>query len=351
MFTTDLSQVAASPPAPKGGRYEATLIPGDGIGPQLLEHVRQVFVKAAVPVDFEIVNINSHTSDDKEVMKAIASLQKNGVGLKGNIQTDHSQPPNHKSKNLLLRTKLDLFANVIHHKCLPGVKTRHSGIDIVIIRENTEGEYSWLEHESVPGVVESLRIITRSKSHRIAQYAFEHARKHGRKKVTAVHKANIMKLADGLFLECCREVASGFPDIKFEQLIVDNTTMQLVSRPTQFDVMVMPNLYGNVVNSVCAGLVGGSGLVAGANYGTKCAIFESGTRNTGKSLVNKDIANPTAMLLASCLMLDYLGLKEHSNIIRKAIMRTMGELNIRTFDIGGSASTQEVINSILHQIK
>ncbi|MBN3320556.1 IDHG1 dehydrogenase, partial [Atractosteus spatula] len=193
----------------------------------------------------------------------------------------------------------------MHCQSLPGVQTRHRNIDIMIIRENTEGEYSSLEHD-VPGVVESLKIITKLNSLRIADYAFRQARQKGRRKVTAVHKANIMKLGDGLFLQCCREVASGYPDITFDSMIVDNTTMQLVSKPQQFDVMVMPNLYGNVVSNVCAGLVGGPGLVPGANYGRDYAVFETATRNTGKSIANKNIANPTAMLLASCMMLDHL---------------------------------------------
>ncbi|KAG2456134.1 IDH3G dehydrogenase, partial [Polypterus senegalus] len=230
------------------------------------------------------------------------------VTQSGNIETNHTMPPSHKSRNNLLRTSLDLYSNVIHCRSMPGLQTRHKDIDIIIIRENTEGEYSSLEHESVPGVVESLKIITKSNSLRIAEYAFKLAREQGRKKVTAVHKANIMKLGDGLFLQCCKEVAAGYPDITFENMIVDNTTMQLVSRPNQFDVMVMPNLYGNVVSNVCAGLVGGPGLVPGANYGRDYAVFETATRNTGKSIAGKNIANPTAMLLASCMMLDHLRL-------------------------------------------
>uniref|UniRef100_A0A3B4DW70 Isocitrate dehydrogenase [NAD] subunit, mitochondrial n=1 Tax=Pygocentrus nattereri TaxID=42514 RepID=A0A3B4DW70_PYGNA len=295
------------PPAKYGGRHTVTLIPGDGIGPELLNHAQELFRFCCVPVDFEVVNVDSSLTSEDEINNAVTAIRRNGVALKGNIETNHNLPPSHKSRNNLLRTSLDLYANVMHCQTLPGVQTRHKDIDIIIIRENTEGEYSSLEHENVPGVVESLKIITRVNSLRIAEYAFRQAREKGRRRVTAVHKANIMKLGDGLFLQCCKEVAAGYPDITFDNMIVDNTTMQLVSKPQQFDVMVMPNLYGNVVSNVCAGLVGGPGLVPGANYGKDYAVFETATRNTGKSIANKNIANPTATLLASCLMLDHLG--------------------------------------------
>uniref|UniRef100_G3P1P4 Isocitrate dehydrogenase [NAD] subunit, mitochondrial n=1 Tax=Gasterosteus aculeatus aculeatus TaxID=481459 RepID=G3P1P4_GASAC len=294
------------PPAKYGGRHTVTLIPGDGIGPELLNHVKEVFRFCCVPVDFEVVHVNSAVETEDDINNAITAIRRNGVALKGNIETKHTMAPSVKSRNNLLRTSLDLYANVMHCQSLPGVQTRHKNIDIMIIRENTEGEYSNLEHENVSGVVESLKIITRTNSLRIAEYAFQLAREKGRKRVTAVHKANIMKLGDGLFLQCCREVASDYPDLTFDSMIVDNTTMQLVSKPQQFDVMVMPNLYGNVVSNVCAGLVGGPGLVPGANYGRDYAVFETATRNTGKSIAGKNIANPTAMLLASCMMLDHL---------------------------------------------
>ncbi|KAI2649724.1 Isocitrate dehydrogenase [NAD] subunit gamma 1, mitochondrial [Labeo rohita] len=363
------------PPAKYGGRHTVTLIPGDGIGPELLNHVRELFRFSCVPVDFEVVHVDSASTSEDDINNAITAIRRNGVALKGNIETNHTMPSNHKSRNNLLRlslmsdgrvpqiwpmtvhldrftsvrsqhschflslsTSLDLYANVMHCQSLPGVQTRHKNIDIIIIRENTEGEYSSLEHESVTGVVESLKIITRNNSLRIADYAFKLAREKGRRRVTAVHKANIMKLADGLFLQCCKEVASGYPDIEFDSMIVDNTTMQLVSRPHQFDVMVMPNLYGNVVSNVCAGLVGGPGLVPGANYGRDYAVFETATRNTGKSIANRNIANPTAMLLASCLMLDHLKLHDYANMLH-------------TVDIGGQGTTSEVVQSIMRIIQ
>ncbi|KAI4874376.1 hypothetical protein NFI96_017462 [Prochilodus magdalenae] len=321
------------PPARYGGRHTVTLIPGDGIGPELLNHVRELFRFSCVPVDFEVVNVNSSLTTEDDINNAITAIRRNGVALKGNIETNHTLPPSHKSRNNLLRTSLDLYANVMHCQSLPGVQTRHKNIDIIIIRENTEGEYSSLEHESVPGVVESLKIITRNNSLRIADYAFRLAREKGRRRVTAVHKANIMKLADGLFIQCCKEVASGYPDIAFDSMIVDNTTMQLVSKPHQFDVMVMPNLYGNVVSNVCAGLVGGPGLVPGANYGRDYAVFETATRNTGKSIAGRNIANPTAMLLASCLMLDHLKLHDYATMVRNAINTTMNETQKKCTDM------------------
>ncbi|KAK9515381.1 hypothetical protein VZT92_026033 [Zoarces viviparus] len=338
------------PPAKYGGRHTVTLIPGDGIGPELLNHVREVFRFSCVPVDFEVVHVNSAQESEDDINDAITAIRRNGVALKGNIETKHTMAPSVKSRNNLLRTTLDLYANVMHCQSLPGVQTRHKNIDIMIIRENTEGEYSSLEHESVSGVVESLKIITRVNSLRIAEYAFQLAREKGRKRVTAVHKANIMKLGDGLFLQCCREVASGYPDITFDSMIVDNTTMQLVSQPQQFDVMVMPNLYGNVVSNVCAGLVGGPGLVPGANYGRDYAVFETATRNTGKSIAHRNIANPTAMLLAGCMMLDHLKLYDYATLIRNAILTTMNETRLHTADIGGQGTTSDVVQSIMRII-
>uniref|UniRef100_A0AAZ3PH77 Isopropylmalate dehydrogenase-like domain-containing protein n=1 Tax=Oncorhynchus tshawytscha TaxID=74940 RepID=A0AAZ3PH77_ONCTS len=215
------------PPARYGGRHTVTLIPGDGIGPELLSHVRELFRFCCVPVDFEVVNVDSTMTSEDDINDAITAIRRNGVALKGNIETNHNLPPSFISRNNLLRTSLDLYANVMHCQSLPGVRTRHRNIDIIIIRENTEGEYSSLEHESVSGVVECLKIITRTNSLRIADYAFRLARERGRRRVTAVHKANIMKLGDGLFLQCCKEVAAGYQDIAFDAMIVDNTTMQV----------------------------------------------------------------------------------------------------------------------------
>ncbi len=221
-----------------GGKYRVVAIPGDGIGPEMMFHVRESFRYVRAPVEFEEVDLNSKTVSEQLIDQAVLAVKRNGACIKGNIETNHYSPTSF-SVNVALRRRLDLFANVLRTKNIPNIKSRHSNIDILIIRENTEGEYSNLEHESVPGVVESLKIITHQNSLRIAEYAFARAQADGRKKVTAVHKANIMKLGDGQFLESCREVAKRYPNIKFETMIVDNTCMQLVAKPQQFDVMVM----------------------------------------------------------------------------------------------------------------
>uniref|UniRef100_A0A8C6L061 Isocitrate dehydrogenase (NAD(+)) 3 non-catalytic subunit gamma n=1 Tax=Nothobranchius furzeri TaxID=105023 RepID=A0A8C6L061_NOTFU len=330
-LTSQRNKTYLPPPAKYGGRHTVTLIPGDGIGPELLSHVREVFRFSCVPVDFEVVNVNSALETEDDINNAITAIRRNGVALKGNIETKHTMPSSVKSRNNLLRTSLDLYANVMHCQSLPGVQTRHKNIDIMIIRENTEGEYSSLEHESVSGVVESLKIITRSNSLRIAEYAFQLAREKGRRRVTAVHKANIIDYDDMTSRSGSR---SG-----------------LVSKPHQFDVMVMPNLYGNVVSNVCAGLVGGPGLVPGANYGRDYAVFETATRNTGKSIAGRNIANPTAMLLASCMMLDHLKLYDYATVIRNAVLTTMNETRLHTADLGGQGTTSDVVQSIMKIIQ
>ncbi|CAF0733919.1 unnamed protein product [Adineta steineri] len=329
-----------------GGKYTVTLIHGDGVGPELMEHVKAAIRCVRAPVDFEDIPLSSHVASDAMFERAITAVKRNGIALKGNIASQNTS----NSLNVLLRTRLDLFANVIRCKTSPVVPTRHSNIDILVIRENTEGEYSSLEHESVPGVVESLKVITRAKSLKIARFAFEIAKHADRKKVTAVHKANIMKLSDGLFIDCCREISADYPDIKFDTMIVDNTCMQLVNRPTQFDVMVMPNLYGNIVSNVCAGLVGGSGFVAGSNYGDHFAIFEQGTRNTGLGIAGKNIANPSGILFAAANMLKYLGLDHHCSAIKNAVLNTIQEHQIKTPDIGGTATTTQFIECVLNEI-
>ncbi|CAF0840993.1 unnamed protein product [Rotaria sordida] len=329
-----------------GGKYTVTLIHGDGVGPELMGHVKSVMRCIRAPIDFEDIPLSSHIASDEMFERAVMAVKRNGIALKGNISSQNTT----NSLNVLLRTRLDLYANVVRCKTIPAVPTRHENIDIRVIRENTEGEYSSLEHESVPGVVESLKVITRAKSLKIARFAFEIAKHHERKKVTAVHKANIMKLSDGLFIDCCREVAAEYPDIKFDTMIVDNTCMQLVNRPAQFDVMVMPNLYGNIVANVCAGLVGGSGFVAGSNYGDNYAIFEQGTRNTGLGIAGKNIANPSGILFAAANMLQYLGLNQHSSAIKKAVINTVQEHKVKTPDIGGTSTTTQFVECVLNEI-
>lgn len=264
----------ARPATKYGLRYTVSLIPGDGIGKELCRSVQSVFAAARVPVDFEHVHLSGYASSPSDLSAAIASLRKNRVGLKGIIYTPPTGPQS--SINVAIRQALDIYANVVHIQSMPGVRTRHSTIDMVVIRENTEGEYSGLEHQPVPGVVESLKVTTRESCRRIVQFAFDWALQAGRRKVTCVHKANIMKLTDGLFLRTFQEVAAANKHMGLESdhMIVDNTAMQLVSRPEQFDVIVTPNLYGNIVSNIGAGLVGSAGLIPGYNIGHNYAIFE-----------------------------------------------------------------------------
>ncbi|XP_028020512.1 isocitrate dehydrogenase [NAD] subunit gamma, mitochondrial-like [Balaenoptera acutorostrata] len=339
------------PPAAKyGGWHAVTMIPGDGIGPELMLHIKNVFRHVCVPVDFEEVQITSTSSEEEEVHSAIMAVHQNHVALKGNFETDYNLPPSHKSQNSVFRSTLDLYANVIHFKSPLGVETRHKNIDILVVRESTEGEYSNLKHESVKGVIESLKITPKAKPLHVAEYAFQLAQQMECEKLTAVHKANIMKLGDGLFLQCCREVASCYPQLIFEGMIVDNTTMQLVSWPQQFDAMVMPSLYGNIVNNVCTELVGGAGLVPSANYGHIHVVFEMPSRQSGKTITNKNVANPTAMLLASCIILDYLKLHSYATSIRIAVLASMENKGIQTPDIGGQDTTSDVIQNVIDDI-
>ena len=253
------------------------------------------------------------------------------------------------SINVQLRKALDLYANVVHSFPLPGLTPRHEDVDIVVIRESTEGEYSGMEHEVVPGITESLKIMTRDATRRIAEYAFEYAYLNNRARVTAVHKANIMKKADGLFLESCRDVAKRFPMIQYQEIIVDNCMMQLVSKPQQFDVMVTPNFYGSLVSNLVAGLVGGPGLVPGATIGQHGAIFEQGARHTALDIAKKDLANPTGMLFSSALMLRHLKLHKFADRVESAVFSTLAD-GVKTKDLGGEAKlsefTQEVIDRI-----
>lgn len=327
-----------------------SMLPGDGIGPEMMGYVRTVFKAGGIPVDFEEVHLDAMHENIEHVDHAITAVKRNGVALKGNIET-RQHGKGFRSRNVELRLKLDLFANVVHCKSQPGINTRHKNIDVVIIRQNTEGEYSCMEHENVKGVVESLKIITREKSEQIARYAFEWARRNNRKKVTCVHKANIMKVSDGLFLKCCGEIAQEYPEIKFDNIIIDNCSMQLVSRPQKFDVLVLPNLYGNILTNIACGLVGGPGILSGANYGADYAVFETATRNTGKAVAGKNIANPIAMFNASADLLEYLGLEQYASILRGSIDRALNVKKIHTPDLGGSATTTDVVNFILHDVK
>ncbi|XP_071441829.1 isocitrate dehydrogenase [NAD] subunit beta, mitochondrial [Hetaerina americana] len=334
---------------PGSKRTTCTLIPGDGVGPELVYSVTEVFKAAGVPVDFEKYLFSELLPGmSASVEEVVKSISKNGICLKGILASpDYSNTGELQTLNMKLRNALDIYANVVHVKSLPGVKSRHTGLDIVIIREQTEGEYSALEHESVKGVVECLKIVTAAKSQRIAKFAFDYATRNKRKKVTAVHKANIMKLGDGLFLKCCQETAKLFPKIQFEAMIVDNTTMQMVSNPHQFDVMVMPNLYGSIVDNLASGLVGGAGVVAGASYSAECVVFEPGARHTYSEAVGKNVANPTAMLLCSAKMLHHVNLPVYGDMIRNAVNKVLKDGKVKTKDIGGFSTTREFTAAVM----
>lgn len=325
------------------------MLPGGGIGPELMGYVKEIFKYAGVPVDFEIIDIDPASEGNEDLEYAITSIRRNGVGIKGNIETK-SEDIGIISRNVAIRNELDLFINVVHCKSYPSIPSRHQDIDIIILRQNTEGEYAMLEHESVKGVVESMKIITRENSERIARYAFEYARNHNRKKVTTIHKANIMKLTDGLFLEVSRQVAKEYPDIKHNDMIVDNTCMQLVSNPHQFDVMITTNLYGTIVGNVISGLIGGAGLLSGVNYGDHYAVFEPGARSTGTAIAGKNLANPLAMINASVDMLKHLGHTFHAQAIENAVHKTITEDRILTKDVGGSSSSTEVVQNVLRRL-
>jgi len=322
-----------------GGRHTITLIPGEGIGPEMFNQVRHVVDIMGLPINFEEVKVTG--TDDLEA--AMNSIKRNGVCLKGNIVT---QWPNNKSRNLLLRHDLDLYANVVHAKSFSSIDTRHKDIDIVVIRENTEGEYSAMSHAPIDGVVEALKICTRSSTERIARYAFDYATKWGRQRVTCVHKANIMKKGDGLFRKVCAEVAQDYPEIEYNDIIVDNCTMQLVSKPHQFDVMVMPNLYGNIISNMICGLVGGPGLVSGGNFNEELAVFEQATRNSGRKIAGRNAANPTAYLTATSKMMRHLGMTDEAIRLRSAVEAVVNEDKIFTEDIGGHHKTSDFMAAL-----
>ncbi|PAV56595.1 hypothetical protein WR25_00274 [Diploscapter pachys] len=326
------------------------MLPGDGIGPEMSQHIKEIFEAAQAPIDFEEVQLNSDLIENGSDMDAaILSIQRNGVAIKGNIETKYDSPQ-FTSRNVELRTRLDLYANILHCATIPTIPSRHKNIDIVLIRENTEGEYSGLEHETVPGVCESIKIITYKNIERIARMAFEYCIVNGRNKVTAVHKANIQKLGDGLFLEVVKNMSKEYPNIKCDSMIVDNACMQLVSKPQQFDVMLMPNLYGNIISNIACGLVGGAGLVSGMNIGEEYAVFETGTRNTGTTLAGKDLANPTAFIRAGIDMLRYLQCNYHADLISDALWMTLVEQQVHTQDIGGNAKASDIVNKTIDNL-
>ena len=330
--------------------HAITLIPGDGIGPEVTRATRIVLAAAGVPIawDEHDAGLLAFEKTGQTLPDGLLeSIRRNRVALKGPVTTPVGE--GFTSVNVGLRKALQLFANLRPVANLPGIASRFQGVDLVIVRENTEDLYSGLEHEVVPGVVESLKIITAAASTRIAEFAFAHARRAGRRKVTAIHKANIMKLGDGLFLESARAVAARVPDIAYEERIVDAACMHLVMRPEQFDVLLLPNLYGDIVSDLCAGLVGGLGLVPGANLGTSMAVFEA-VHGSAPDIAGRDVANPTALLLSAVLMLDHLGEHDAAARIRAALTRVLTTGGLRTRDLGGTASTTEFAGAIAREL-
>jgi isocitrate dehydrogenase (NAD+) len=323
-----------------------------GIGPEIAESVKAIFKAAEAPIAWEEQHIGKEVDPRTNsfiTRENLDSVLRNRIGLKGPMATPIGK--GFRSLNLTLRKELQLYANVRPCLSIPGYRTRYDDVNLVTVRENTEGEYSGLEHEVVPGVVESLKVITKTASTRVAEFAFKYASEHGRKKVTAVHKANIMKLADGLFIKCCREVAEKYPNITYEEMIVDNTCMQLVSNPNQFDVMVMPNLYGDIISDLSAGLIGGLGLTPSGNIGANGLALMEAVHGTAPDLVGKDAANPTALLLSGVMMLRHLNLNEYANRIEDATLGTIAEGKYLTMDLGGKSGTTEFTQAIIGNLK
>jgi isocitrate dehydrogenase (NAD+) len=330
--------------------YNVTLIPGDGIGPEVVAAAVRVLTATGIEFEWhtEIAGagaIGEHGTALPD--RVLESVRTNKIALKGPTETPVGT--GHRSVNVELRKRLDLYANLRPVQTLPGVKSRYDGVDLIVVRENTEDLYSGLEHVVVPGVVESLKIITEKASTRIARYAFEYARTHGRKRITAVHKANIMKLSDGLFLDCCRAVAKGFPEVTYDEMIVDNTCMQLVLDPTRFDMLLLENLYGDIVSDLCAGFIGGLGMAPGANIGEDTALFEA-VHGSAPDIAGKNLANPMAVILSGAMMLDHLGEHDPADRVRNAVHAVLREGKKLTKDLGGSAGTTEIAEAIAAKV-
>jgi isocitrate dehydrogenase (NAD+) len=329
------------------GQHKVTLIPGDGIGPEVTAAAVRILEASGVKFEWESFAAGAdafaqyHEYIPKELVE---SIERTHVALKGPVTTPIGG--GFSSINVQLRKQFELFCNFRPIRNLPGVTTRYPGVDLIIIRENTEGLYSGIEHEVVPGVVESIKIITEKASTRISRWAFEYARKQGRKKIHAIHKANIMKLSDGLFIRCSRNISKEYPEITYGEHIVDNTCMQLVTNPYQYDMLLLENLYGDIVSDLCAAFVGGLGLVPGANIGTECAIFEA-VHGSAPDIAGKGIANPTAITRSGILMLRHLGEEDAANKVKYAVHSVFREGKHITRDMGGKASTSEFADAVI----
>ncbi|KAI4466050.1 decarboxylating dehydrogenases-isocitrate isopropylmalate tartrate [Holotrichia oblita] len=334
---------------PYGGRYIVTMLPGNGVGPELMRHVEDVIQYINAPIDFEKITIRDGATLQSDLNNAVTSVKRNGIALKGTIEPNFNSAQ-YRNPNVEIRNNLDLFVNITFWKSRAGIKSKYQNIDIVLIRQNTEGEYAMLEHMCKPGVIECLKVVTQSNTERLAHWAFNYATRYRRRKVTVVHKANIMKMTDGLFLKTVKQVSKKYPHIQCNDVIIDNCSMQLITKPHQFDVILLPNLYGTVLNNVICGLTGGPGLTAGANYGHTYAIFEPACRNLGNSLVGQNSANPIAMLNATISLLFYLKKKWHAKMLKDAISKTLLVDNIFTPDLGGNHTTTDVVNKIKENV-
>lgn len=327
--------------------YAVTLIPGDGIGPEITSAARRVIEASGVAIDWHIVEAGQDIMAEYGTPlpdNVLESVRQTGVALKGPVTTPIGS--GFRSVNVALRLALDLYVNLRPSLSIPGVKSRYENIDLVIVRENTEDLYAGIEHMVGEDAAESIKIITRKASERIVRYAFEYARAQGRRKVTAVHKANILKCSDGLFLESARHVAESYTDIEFEDRLVDNMCMQLVQKPELYDVMVMPNLYGDILSDLCAGLVGGLGVAPGANIGDTMAVFEP-VHGSAPKYAGKNQANATATILSAALMLRHLGENEAADRVTAAVRQVIGEGKQVTCDLGGNAGTAEMADAII----
>jgi len=327
-------------------QIKATLIKGDGIGPEISDAVVTIFKAAKLPIDWEPVTVSAKTGGvNQEVLESIG---RNKVALKGPLATPIGG--GHQSLNLALRKAFKLYANVRPSVSIPGYKTLYDDVDLVVIRENTEGEYSGIEHKVIPTLAESIKVITAEASTRVANYAFQYAAQHKRKTVAAIHKANIMKMSDGLFINSCRKVAARWPQIQYVEKSLDAAMLQLVQDPKQLDVMVLPNLYGDIVSHLCAGLIGGLGLTPSANIGETAAIFEA-VHGTAPDIAGQNKANPTALLLSGVMMLRHLGFHTKAEQIQAAALDTIREGVYLTGDLGGKAGTSDYTNAIIQKLQ
>ncbi len=327
--------------------HAVTLIPGDGIGPEVTEAVVRILEATGVKFAWEryAAGAEAFEKHDEYIPKELCeSIERTKLALKGPVTTPVGG--GFTSINVTLRKKFDLYVNFRPIRNLPGLETRYPNVDLIIVRENTEGEYVGLEHEVVPGVMTSLKVITEKGSTRIAKWAFEYARKHARRKVHAIHKANIMKLSDGMFLKCAREISKGYPEITYGEHIIDNACMQLVTNPYQYDTLLLPNLYGDIVSDLCAAFVGGLGLVPGANIGADAAIFEA-VHGSAPDIAGKDIANPTALLQSAILMLHHIDETDAADKVQKALEHVYSEKKTLTRDVYGTAGTKAFADAVI----